>query len=110
MVGAMGYGAVSGGFSMADQSAARLVAEEGEARRIFDLQHEASRQGPAADLALRRDRLQRLRAVVSGNEARLAEAISEDFGVRSRTETELLEIVPTLNAIRHARRHLAGWM
>jgi len=95
---------------MADQSAARLVADEDEARRIFDLQHQASRRGPAADLKLRLDRLDRLRSVVAGNEAALAEAISKDFGVRSRTETELLEIVPTLNAIRHARKHLAGWM
>jgi coniferyl-aldehyde dehydrogenase len=100
---------------MADQSAARLVADAkfvdgGEARRIFDLQHRASRQGPAAGLELRRDRLERLRSVVAGNEAALAEAISKDFGVRSRTETELLEIVPTLNAIRHARKNLARWM
>lgn len=100
---------------MADQSAARLVADArlddgGEARRIFDLQHSASRQGPAASLDLRRDRLERLRAVIAGNEAALAESISQDFGVRSRTETELLEIVPTLNAIRHARKNLARWM
>lgn len=95
---------------MADQSAARLVASEGEARRIFDLQRAASRHGPAAGLELRRDRLERLRAVVAGNEAALAEAVSKDFGVRSRTETELLEIVPTLNAIRHARKHVAAWM
>lgn len=95
---------------MADQSAARLVPDEDEARRIFDLQHRASRRGPIADSRLRRDRLERLRSVVAGNEAALAEAISSDFGIRSRTETELLEIVPTLNAIRHARRHVAAWM
>ncbi|HEX9966110.1 MAG TPA: coniferyl aldehyde dehydrogenase [Allosphingosinicella sp.] len=95
---------------MADQSVARLEAGEGDARRIFDLQHRASRQGPAADLKLRRDRLERLRSAIAGNEGAIARAISEDFGVRSRTETELLEIVPTLNAIRHARKHVAAWM
>jgi coniferyl-aldehyde dehydrogenase len=95
---------------MADQSVARLVAGEDEARRIFDIQHAASRQGPAADARLRRDRLDRLRSVVAGNEAALARAISDDFGVRSRTETELLEIVPTVSAIRHARRNVARWM
>jgi coniferyl-aldehyde dehydrogenase len=95
---------------MADQSAARLVADDGEARRVFELQHRASRQGPAASVDLRRDRLERLRLLVAGNEAALAESISKDFGVRSRTETELLEIVPTLNAIRHARKNVARWM
>jgi coniferyl-aldehyde dehydrogenase len=95
---------------MADQSAARLVAGEDEARRLFELQHQESRQGPPADARLRRDRLERLRAVVAGNEAAFARAISDDFGIRSRTETELLEIVPTMSAIRHARRNVAGWM
>ncbi|HEX9946351.1 MAG TPA: coniferyl aldehyde dehydrogenase [Allosphingosinicella sp.] len=95
---------------MADQSAARPVADDDEARRLFDVQHRASRQGPPADLRLRRDRLERLRATVSGNEAALAQAIAKDFGVRSRAETELLEIVPTVNAIRHARKHVAAWM
>ena len=95
---------------MADPSIARPVAGEDEARRIFDAQHKASRQEPPADARLRRDRLERLRAVVAGNEAAFARAISDDFGVRSRTETELLEIVPTVSAIRHARRNVARWM
>ncbi|HEY0114055.1 MAG TPA: coniferyl aldehyde dehydrogenase [Allosphingosinicella sp.] len=95
---------------MADQVAARLEAGEAEARRLFELQHKASRREPAPTAELRRDRLDRLRSLVSGNEAALVEAISSDFGVRSRTETELLEIVPTLSAIRHARKKVPKWM
>jgi coniferyl-aldehyde dehydrogenase len=81
-----------------------------EARRLFDLQHAASRREPAPDLRARLHSLERLRRLVIDNKAALAEAISEDFGVRSRTETELLEIVPTVNAVRYARRRLARWM
>jgi coniferyl-aldehyde dehydrogenase len=110
MAAAIGYGGVREDASMADQNVARLVAGEDEARRIFDVQRKASRQGPPADLRLRRDRLERLRAVVAANEAAFAQAISDDFGVRSRTETELLEIVPTVSAIRHARKNVARWM
>ena len=95
---------------MADQSAARPVADESEARRVFELQHRASRQEPTAGLGLRLDRLDRLRALIAANESALADAVSSDFGVRSRTETQLLEIVPTLNAIRHARKNLARWI
>ena len=95
---------------MADQSIARPVAGEAEARRLFDLQHSASRLEPLAGLELRRDRLERLRAAIGDNEAAFADAISADFGVRSRTETELLEIVPTMSAIRHARRNVGRWM
>jgi coniferyl-aldehyde dehydrogenase len=96
---------------MADRDAGRTIdSGESEARRIFTVQHAASRSGGAPDAKLRRDRLDRLRSVVAGNEAALAQAISDDFGSRSRTETELLEIVPTLSAIRHARRKLGSWM
>ena len=95
---------------MADQSVARLVARDDEARRIFDLQHRASRADPPADSRLRRDRLERLRSILAENQAAFTKAISDDFGVRSRTETALLEIVPTLSAIRHARKNVARWM
>src|SRR5205085_5040650 len=84
--------------------------ELGEARRVFQGQFAASRAGPIAGLEVRRDRLERLRGVVAGNAEALAEAISGDCGTRSRTETELLEIVPTLNALRHAKRKVASWM
>jgi len=110
MRAAMGYGARGKGASMADHNVARPAAGVDEAGRLFGLQHSASRRGPPADARLRRDRLERLRAVVAANGAAFARAISDDFGVRSRTETELLEIVPTMSAIRHARRNVAGWM
>jgi len=95
---------------MADADPRPSEAGGAEAQRIFRLQRAASRRPGIADAELRRDRLDRLRALVSGNEAALTQAISDDFGVRSRTETELLEIVPTLNAIRHARKQVARWM
>lgn len=81
-----------------------------EARRIFDVQHTASRHGGIADARLRRDRLARLRALVKTNAECFATAISDDFGVRSRTETRLLEIAPVLSAIHYARSHVASWM
>ena len=62
------------------------------------------------DLALRRDRLDRLERMVLAWQERLAAAISEDFGNRSAVVTTLADIVPTRAAIRHARRHLKGWM
>lgn len=84
--------------------------EAGDARRLFDLQHAASRADPIADAALRRDRLARLGAMVSENADAFADAISRDFGNRSRAETQLLEIVPSLSAVRLARRKVARWM
>ena len=60
--------------------------------------------------ALRRDRLDRLERMILAWQARFASAISEDFGNRSPVVTTLADIVPTRAAIRHARRHLKGWM
>ncbi len=98
---------------MAERDAAIPSGEQAaiaEARRLFDLQHAASRREPAPDADLRKDRLARLRALVGGNETAIVQAISDDFGIRSRVETELLEIVPTLSAIRFALKNVARWM
>jgi coniferyl-aldehyde dehydrogenase len=86
------------------------IAASAEARRLFDLQHQASRTGGIPDARLRRDRLARLARLVRDNARAIAAAISDDFGTRSRTETELLEVVPALSAIKHAHKHVARWM
>src|SRR5829696_9207156 len=83
---------------------------EAEARRLFELQHAASRGEPIAGAALRRDRLDRLRVLVIDHADAFIQAISDDFGSRSPAETRLLEILPSLSAIRHARKKVARWM
>ena len=85
-------------------------ADLAEARRLFELQHRASRADGIAGLALRRDRLRRLGGMVREHAHALADAVCADFGTRSRTETELLELAPTLSAVQHAEAQLARWM
>jgi acyl-CoA reductase-like NAD-dependent aldehyde dehydrogenase len=51
-----------------------------------------------------------LERLIRDNQAAIAEAIRTDFGHRSVHETQLLELFPSLEAIRHARRHLKSWM
>jgi len=74
--------------------------------RLFEM----SRTEPAATLELRLDRLKRLRAAVSENEARFEAVISADFGHRSATETLIAEIMMVLSEIKHAAKHLKRWM
>jgi coniferyl-aldehyde dehydrogenase len=69
-----------------------------------------SRAEPAPDLALRLDRLARLRAVVADNEDRFRQAISADFGHRSAVETTIAEIMMLYGEVRHASKHLKVWM
>jgi coniferyl-aldehyde dehydrogenase len=79
-------------------------------RDVFDAQRAAFLRAGASSLQERRTDLTRLADAIGSNVDRLAEAISADFGNRSRHETELGEIVPAQSAIRHTLRHLARWM
>jgi coniferyl-aldehyde dehydrogenase len=79
-------------------------------RAIFDAQRTAFLRAGAPSLQERRADLTKLGDAIKQNKDRLAEAISADFGNRSRHETALGEIMPVQSAIRHAHRHLAGWM
>ena len=61
-------------------------------------------------IAVRKDRLDRLAAMGEKHAAQIVEAISADFGHRSPHETQMAELVLVGGTIRHARRHLKGWM
>lgn len=77
---------------------------------LLETQRAAFRAQPFPELAQRLDRLARLRALMQEHAAAFAEAVSADFGHRSRHETELLELYVIEAAIRHTERHLKQWM
>ena len=76
----------------------------------FHAMFELSRTAPAPTLQQRLDRLARLRAAISENEARFEQAISADFGHRCVTETAIAETLLVLGEIKHAAKHLKKWM
>jgi coniferyl-aldehyde dehydrogenase len=76
----------------------------------FHAMFDRSRAEPAPVLDLRLDRLKRLRAAVAENETRFEQAISADFGHRSKVETAIAETLFLFNEIKHTSRHLKGWM
>jgi coniferyl-aldehyde dehydrogenase len=76
----------------------------------FNAIFELSRTAPSATLQQRLDRLTRLRAAISENEARFEQAISADFGHRCATETAIAETLLVLGEIKHAAKHLKKWM
>ena len=81
-----------------------------EMQSVFARMHAASRAEIEPSLAVRRRRLDALERLLRENEAAFAQAIAADFGHRSPHETRLLELFPSLEGIRHARRHLRCWM
>ena len=87
-----------------------LIITDAQLNASYSLIHEASRIDPAPSLAIRRQRLDALEALLRENTTAICNAISEDFGHRSTHETQLLEIFPSLEGIRHVRSHLKSWM
>jgi coniferyl-aldehyde dehydrogenase len=79
-------------------------------RRRLDTQREAFAREPFPTPAVRRERLDRILDVLRRHRDALAEAVSADFGHRSRHETLIADIAVTVNAVRHLRRNLARWM
>lgn len=61
------------------------------------------------DLAARRAALARLTQVIKSHRAEIAAAVMEDLG-KPEVEAELVEVLPVLAEIAHARRHLRRWM
>lgn len=77
---------------------------------LLDLQRRAFlRDGPPG-LTLRRQRLKRLRAAVLAHRCALQQAVSADFGHRSRHETDILELVVVVQAIDYLTRKLRRFM
>ncbi len=72
--------------------------------------HAAASHDPFPDRRRRDAWLAALERLLRENAAAFAEAIRSDFGHRSAHETQLLEIFPSLETVRHARRHLGAWM
>ena len=94
----------------ATEPRAAAVEGMGGFRREFAAMHAATRRNPVVDRVRRHARLDALFALVHDNAERFVEAIAADFGHRSAHETRLLELFPSLEAIRHTRSHFAGWM
>jgi coniferyl-aldehyde dehydrogenase len=81
-----------------------------ELRATLERQRSAFLKGAPPTLEERRADLAKLGTAIRDNTSRLAEAISADFGSRSRHETMLAEVFTTLAGLRHTSRHLGQWM
>jgi coniferyl-aldehyde dehydrogenase len=79
-------------------------------RALFDAQHQASRVQIDVPLALRRERLARLKALIDQHGAALADAVQADFGVRSRQLTEVADLFVLRASIGQLHKELPHWM
>ncbi|MDB5889764.1 MAG: coniferyl aldehyde dehydrogenase [Polaromonas sp.] len=79
-------------------------------RQLFDAQHLASRSAIAVPLAVRKDRLLRIKALLDASGPALAQAVQADFGVRSPQLTEIADLFVLRTLLSHTLKSLAGWM
>jgi coniferyl-aldehyde dehydrogenase len=60
--------------------------------------------------ATRIDRLDRAIALLVDHQGRLVDAMCEDFGHRSRHQSLFTDIAASIGPLKHAKKHLGGWM
>lgn len=77
---------------------------------VFAMQQHAHLQNMLPSADQRRQHLRLLQRQLLRYQDVLADAISADFGGRALAETQMLDVLPTALAIRHARNHLHRWM
>ncbi len=60
-------------------------------------------------MALRRDRIDRAIALLVDHKDAFAKAVSADFGHRSIEQTLMSDVMPSVSALKHARKHFEAW-
>jgi coniferyl-aldehyde dehydrogenase len=60
-------------------------------------------------LSVRSDRIDRAIALLIDHKDDFARAVSQDFGHRSIQQTLMTDIMPSVSALKHAKKHLASW-
>jgi coniferyl-aldehyde dehydrogenase len=96
--------------STTEQQVDGVEAERSELRTILHRQRRAFvADGPPSG-AVRRNRIDRLLALVLDNTDEFADAMGVDFGTRSRAASLFTEVVGMIPVIEHTRSHVAEWM
>jgi len=78
--------------------------------RCLQAQRKAYHANPNPDLEQRKKDLSTLKSMLSENREAIVDAISKDYGNRSRHETLLAEIIMVLDGFKFASKHLKKWM
>lgn len=94
-----------------EKSTLRLAEEpRGNLPELFERMREAQRRDGVPSYDVRRDRLDRLLDLVRSYRTRFCEAVSADYGHRSKHETLIAEVFPIVSHLKTARSKLRDWM
>jgi coniferyl-aldehyde dehydrogenase len=79
-------------------------------RAILERQRQAFVADGPSSVAVRRDRIDRLVALVLDNADAFVDAMSADYGTRPKTGSLFTEILGMVSVIEHTRSHVPQWM
>lgn len=81
-----------------------------EMHRVLELQKSLNIKEGAPDLELRKDRLDRVIAMVGKYDKHIVKAVNEDFGNRDPVMSAVTEVASVIGPIEHAKKNLRKWM
>jgi coniferyl-aldehyde dehydrogenase len=97
--------------STVDERADNMVEQHRAAMgAVLERQRQAFIHDGPPGVALRRNRIDRLMALVLDNTDDFVEAMAADFGTRSRAATLFTEVIGMMSVIEHTRSNVARWM
>src|SRR5579875_986197 len=82
----------------------------GELEAMLEHQRKSFIDDGPPTVAVRRNRIDRLLALVLDNTDAFADAMATDFGTRSKAASLFTEVVGMIPVIEHTRSHVARWM
>ncbi|MFD1788789.1 coniferyl aldehyde dehydrogenase [Sphingomonas floccifaciens] len=95
---------------MADHHLERGTDRMTELNQFLDRQRAAFMAELPVTAAVRKDRLKRAIAMVADSAAAWCDALSEDFGHRSREQSMITDIGGSIGPLKHALKHVDRWM
>jgi coniferyl-aldehyde dehydrogenase len=97
--------------STLDERADSAVQQQRKAlTAVLDRQRQSFLADGPPGVATRRNRIDRLMALVLDNTDAFVDAMAADFGTRSRAATLFTEVIGMISVIEHTRSHVAQWM
>ncbi|MEB3752800.1 coniferyl aldehyde dehydrogenase [Acinetobacter sp. MD2(2019)] len=93
-----------------DQSTFSNQTQDANLEYYFQQQKQAYLKQPNPTLAERKQWLKRLKTQLLKQQKQIANSIKQDFGNRSKDETRLMELLPSIMGINYALKNLKEWM
>ncbi|MCZ4339371.1 coniferyl aldehyde dehydrogenase [Shewanella colwelliana] len=77
---------------------------------ILAKQKASYRRQPVPTLDERKQQLSALKSALLDNQEAIVDALSKDYGHRSKDDSRISDIMPCINNINYSLKHLKGWM